>query len=146
MPSLYTEITINAPRSVVWHALIRKEEWLMWNTFLFDHSPQQAFQQGRKVGLSLRRLPGEGEIEFEALVTLVQLDVCLQWKTQAPGIQTRHVFELVDVGMNRTKYIHREKISGMLASFVLPFIRQEESQGIRRMAYEIKHYAESLSR
>ena len=143
MPSLYTEIEINAPRSAVWQALIRKQDWLKWNTFLYDLDPDQPLAKGRQVLLSLRRVAGEEETEIKPRITLLQPDVCLRWFYSAPGFQSEHVFELQDIGANRTKYTHQENFSGMLIRFFLPFIREDEQQGLRRMARELKHYVET---
>lgn len=145
MPSLYAEITIDAPRAIVWQTLIRKENWLRWNTFLFDCNPDQPFQEGQTVLLSVRRMVGDDEIEFQPQVTLLQPTVCLQWVSTAPGFQNRHNFELQDVGVNRTKYRHQEHFSGVLTPVLLRFIRQDEQQGLRRMASELKRYVEYLS-
>lgn len=142
MPTLYTEIEIEAPRRSVWQALIQKEQWKYWNTFLYDCSPQQSFQQGQRILLSLRRLPGEEETEFEPIVTLVQPGLCLQWVSSIPGFVSEQVFELQEIGRNRTQYIHQETFSGMLTRVIFPFIRQDEQQGIKRMAHELKRYVE----
>jgi hypothetical protein len=142
MPSLYAEIDINAPRFEVWDALIHKDEWHRWNTFLYDLDPALPFRQGGEVLLSLRRVEGEEETEFQPLITMLKPDRCLRWISKAPGLRSEHVFELEDVGPNRTRYIHRERLSGVLARFFMPFIRKDERQGLRRMAYEIKRYVE----
>jgi hypothetical protein len=142
MPSLYTEIDIQAPRSYVWQALIRKEQWLYWNTFLYDLDSTLPLQQGRSVVLSLRRVAGEAETEFQPVVTLVQPLVCLRWRSTVPGLQNEHVFELQDIGRGRTRYVHCDRFSGWLTRFFLPFIRQDEQRGIDRMARELKRYIE----
>ncbi|MBW4522848.1 MAG: SRPBCC domain-containing protein [Scytolyngbya sp. HA4215-MV1] len=142
MPSLYTEIEINAPRSLVWQVLLRKEQWKYWNTFLYDCSPTQPFQLGGEVFLAVRRVPADEEIEFQPAITLIQSEVCLKWVSSIPGFQNEHVFELMDVGTGRTRYVHQENFSGMLARFLLPFIRQDEQAGMRRMARELKTYLE----
>ena len=145
MPSLYAEIEINASRRRVWQALWRKEQWLYWNTFLYDCDPKQTFEQGRFVSLSLRRIPGDEETEFQPRITLVQPEVCLKWVTSIPGFVNEHVFQLQETGRDRTKYIHQENFSGLLVPIALPFLRQDEQQGIRRMARELKRYAEAPS-
>jgi len=142
MPSIYAEIEINAPRSRVWQALIHKENWLKWNTFLYDRNPSQSFTRGQSILLSLKRLSDEAETEFRAHITLMQPNTCLKWVATAPGFRSEHVFELQDIGINRTKYAHRENVSGSLSSLFFPFIRRDEQQGLRRMATEIKHYTE----
>jgi hypothetical protein len=142
MPSLYTEIEINAPKSVVWCTLLQKDKWLKWNTFLYDRNPETPFEQGRVVQLSLRRLREETETEFDPRITLLQPEVCLRWVSTAPGFRSEHVFELQQVGRNRTKYIHQESFSGIVTHFFLTFLRRDEQQGLRRMAWELKQYVE----
>jgi hypothetical protein len=143
MPSLYTEIEIEASKSAVWKALLRKDDWLKWNTFLYDRNPFLPFEQGYSVQLSLRRRHEETETEFEPRITLLQPNVCLQWVSIAPGFRSEHVFELQEVGWKRTKYVHRENLSGVVTKFFLAFLRQDEQQGLQRMARELKRYVEN---
>jgi hypothetical protein len=146
MPSFYAEIEINASRAVVWRALLHKHEWLKWNTFLYDLEPDRPFIQGRESLLSLRRVAGQDEIEVKPRITLIQPEVCLRWSYSAPGFRSEHVFELQDIGAYLTKYTHQEIVSGMLSRLFLPFIRQDEQQGLKRMARELKHYSEQNAR
>ena len=144
MVSIYTEIEINAPKDLVWQVLTNKSQWLYWNTFLFDSDPDRPLRQGEEVLLSLRRLPGEEEIEFQPLITLMQPAVCLRWFSAIPGLRNEYVFELQDIGAKRTKYIHYDRFSGVLRRLFLPFIRKDEHLGIKRMARELKYYVESI--
>lgn len=142
MPNLYTDIEINAPRAAVWEALVRKEQWQFWNTYLYDGDSALPFQQGQAVFLLVRRLEEDEATEFEPLVTLLQPEVCLRWLAKMPGFKSEQVFELQDLGPNRTKYIHRERFTGALSRLFLPFLRQDEKLGIRRMAHQLKRYVE----
>jgi hypothetical protein len=142
MPSLYTSIEIEASRRQVWQALIQKDQWKYWNTFLYDCDPNLPFAQGQRVFLSLRRQAGEDETEFEPIVTLIQPGFCLKWVASIPGLVNESVFELQEIGRDRTQYIHQENFSGFLTRIVLPFVRQDEQQGIKRMARELKRYVE----
>lgn len=142
MPSLYAEIEINASQSVVWQTLIHKENWLKWNTFLYDRNPRIPFVQGKKVYLSLRRLREETETEFEPQILLLRPESCLRWVYSAPGFRSEHWFELQQVDRNRTKYLHRETWSGLMTPFFLSFLRKDEQQGLRRMARELKYHIE----
>jgi len=144
MPSIYTAVEIDAPRRLVWRVLYHKESWMYWNTFLYDCDPTRLFITGKEVYLSLRRVPGEATTEFQPRVTLVQPNICLQWISKIPGFANEHLFELQDIGGDRTQYIHYERFSGKLTQLFLPFIRQDEQQGMRRMAWELKQYVESL--
>ena len=146
MASLYAEIEINAPKKIVWQTLITKEQWKYWNTFLFDCDPARHFQQGQEVFLSVRRLPEDEETELQPVVTLIQPQVCLKWVTSIPGLRNEHVFELQEIGIGRTKYVHKDNFSGMLKQAFVPFIRADELRGIRRMARELKRYIEIGSR
>jgi hypothetical protein len=142
MPSLYTQIQINAPKSAVWRSLIRKESWLYWNTFLYDLNPAQPFQQGHRVQLSLRRTREKTETEFQAEVTLLIPGACLKWVAIAPGYRSEHSFELQEIDRDRTQYIHQQRISGAMSIVLLPWLRKDEHQGMRRMARELKYYLE----
>ena len=66
MPSLYAEIDINAPQSVVWEALLRKDQWRYWNTFLYDCDPGLRITRGGEIFLAMQRLEGDEETEFQA--------------------------------------------------------------------------------
>jgi hypothetical protein len=145
MPTLYVETEINAAKSMVWQVILNKEKWLYWNTFLFDRNPNLPFEVGQKLFLSLRRVSGEEETEFHPVVTRVQPETCLMWTTQIFGFRNQHVFELQEIGVNRTKYVHREIFNGWLVPIFLPFIRQDERQGMKRMAQELKSYVEEKS-
>jgi len=142
MPSLYAEIEINAPKAVIWQALVSKENWLKWNTFLYDRNSEKTFAQGQVVHLSLRRLQEEAETEFEPRITLLQPEVCLRWSYSAPGMRSQQVFELQEISRNRTQYLHQAYFSGFVTHLFLPFLRQDEQQGMRRMARELKQYVE----
>lgn len=92
--------------------------------------------------LSLKRLKEETETEFEPRILLVQPPVCLRWISNAPGYRSEHSFELQAIDRRRTKYLHRETLTGLAAPFFLAFLRQDEQQGLRRMARELKYYVE----
>lgn len=143
MPTLYTEIQINAPRSRVWQILYHKEKWKYWNTFLYDCNPNQLLIPGEEVSLSLIRVPGNEEVQFRPLVTLVQPEVCLQWRSTLPGLHNEHIWELQDVDRDRTKFVYQQLYSGPISRFFLSFIRTDEQMGMRRMSQELKRYVES---
>jgi hypothetical protein len=142
MPSFHSEITIDVPRFAVWDALVRKEEWHRWNTFLYDGDPALPIRQGKTVTLALRRREDEESTEFQARILVLQPNHCLRWVARAPGFRSEHLFDLEEVGANRTRYIHQERLSGLLARLVLPLVRQDEKQGMRRMTQQLKRYVE----
>lgn len=142
MATLYGEIEINAPKHIVWQALITKERWLYWNTFLYDCDRTKHFELGNEVFLSLRRLPQDEETEFEARVIYMQPEFCLKWVSSIPGLRNEQVFELQEIGVNRTKYLHKDCFSGVLTRVFFPFVREDEVKGLRRMARELKIYVE----
>lgn len=143
MPTLYAEIDINAPQSVVWDALIRKDQWRFWNTFLYDCDPSLMLARGNEIFLSMQRLEGDEETEFQPVITMMRSPYLMKWVSTIPGLRSEHVFELQETVPGRTRYIHRETFSGILSKVFLPFIRQDERQGLRRMAQQLKLYVEN---
>ncbi len=143
MPTLYAEIDINAPQSVVWDALIRKDQWRYWNTFLYDCDPGLTLARGNEIFLSMQRLEGDEETEFQPVITMMRSPYLMKWVSTIPGLRSEHVFELQETVPGRTRYIHRETFSGILSKVFLPFIRQDERQGLRRMAQQLKLHVEN---
>ncbi|MGB3298528.1 MAG: hypothetical protein WBA76_09690 [Phormidesmis sp.] len=143
MPTLYAEIDINAPQSVVWDALVRKDQWRFWNTFLYDCDPGLPMARGSEIFLSMQRLEGDEETEFQPLITMMRSPYVIRWVSTIPGLRSEHMFELRETVPGRTRYLHRETFSGILSKVFLPFIRQDERQGIRRMAQQLKMHVES---
>lgn len=142
MPTLHTEIEINAPRAAVWEALLQKEEWRRWNTFLFDGDPALPIHQGQTIFLSVRRLEEDEPTDFDPFIALVEPTACLRWIAQMPGFKSEQVFELQTLGASRTIYAHTERFKGTLSRLFLPFIRDDEKQGMKRMARQLKRYVE----
>jgi hypothetical protein len=142
MPSLYAEIEINASAQLIWDVLIRKEDWRFWNTFLYDCDPNLPFYPGREVFLAMQRIEGDDETEFQPIVTMMHPQRCLKWIAKIPGLRSEHSFELQEISPGYTRYMHREVFSGVLSNVFLPFIRQDEKQGLKRMAYQLKRYVE----
>ncbi|KPQ37414.1 MAG: hypothetical protein HLUCCA11_02950 [Phormidesmis priestleyi Ana] len=143
MPTLYAEIDINAPQSVVWDALIRKDQWRFWNTFLYDCDPGLPIARGGEIFLSMQRLEGDEETEFQPLITMLRPPYMMRWVSSIPGLRSEHMFELRETMPGRTRYLHREIFSGILSKVFLPFIRQDERQGIQRMAQQLKMHVEN---
>ncbi|MEM7066055.1 MAG: SRPBCC family protein [Cyanobacteria bacterium P01_B01_bin.77] len=143
MPSLYAEIEINATAAEVWDALVRKEDWRYWNTFLYDCDPRSNFMLGREVFLAMQRIEGDADTEFQPVVTTLRPGNCLRWVSKIPGLKTEHSFEMQEITPGRTRYLHRDIFMGPLSGVFLPFIREDERDGLRRMAYQLKRYVES---
>ena len=99
---------------------MRKDEWRRWNTFLFDGDPALAIHQGREIFLSIRRLEDD----------------------RMPGNKSEHSFEMQDQRPPLNLKTHQERFRGTLSNIFLPFIRQDEKQGMRRMARQLKRYVE----
>jgi hypothetical protein len=143
MPTLYAEIDINAPQSVVWEALTRKDQWRFWNTFLYDCDPSLQIVRGGEIFLSMQRLEGDEETEFQPVITMLRPPYMMRWISTIPGLRCEHVFELRETVPGCTRYIHREIFSGILSKVFLPFIRQDERQGLRRMSQQLKMHVEN---
>ena len=142
MPSLYSEIDINAPQSVVWDALVRKDQWRFWNTFLYDCDSSLRIARGNELFLAMQRLEGDEETEFQPLITMLRPPTMMRWVSTIPGLRCEHVFELRENMPGRTRFMHREVFSGILSKVFLPFVRQDEKQGLRRMSQQLKLHVE----
>ena len=142
MPTLYTETIIYAPRQTVWEAIVYKDRWRFWNTFLYDCSPRLGFVPGKEVLLAVRRVSGDEPIEFRAKVRSVMDGYGVQWRAAVPGFSSEVSIEVQDVGDDRTKYLYQEKISGLAGRFALSFIREDQTRGMGRMAQELRQYVE----
>ena len=143
MPTLYAEIDINAPQSLVWEALMRKDQWRYWNTFFYDCEPGIQIARGNELFLAMQRLEGDEETEIQPLITTLRPPSLMKWTASIPGLKTEHTFELQERMPGRTRYLHRETFSGILSKVFLPFIRQDERQGLRRMAHQLKMHVEN---
>ena len=143
MPTLYAEIDINAPQTVVWEALMRKDQWRYWNTFFYDCEPGIQIARGNELFLAMQRLEGDEETEIQPLITMLRPPSLMKWTASIPGLKTEHTFELQERMPGRTRYLHRETFSGILSKVFLPFIRQDERQGLRRMAHQLKMHVEN---
>jgi hypothetical protein len=143
MPTLYAEIDINAPQGIVWDALVRKDQWRYWNTFLYDCDPGLPMARGSEIFLSMQRLEGDEETEFQPVITMMRSPHVMRWVSSIPGLRSEHLFELRETVPGRTRYLHRETFSGILSKVFLPFIRQDERQGLRRMAQQLKMHVEN---
>ncbi len=127
----------------VWDALVRKEDWRYWNTFLYDCDPRSNFMLGREVFLAMQRIEGDADTEFQPVVTTLRPGSCLRWVSKIPGLKTEHSFEMQEITPGRTRYLHRDIFMGPLSGVFLPFIREDERDGLRRMASQLKRYVES---
>jgi len=108
---------------------------------LYDQAPTVAFSPSASVKLAMRRLPNEAKLRFTARVVHFHPEVCLRWVAIAPGYRSEHQFEL-ETADGITRYHHQEIITGAMSKLIVPFIRQDELRGLRRMALDLKQYVE----
>ncbi|MEM9163321.1 MAG: SRPBCC domain-containing protein, partial [Cyanobacteria bacterium P01_F01_bin.4] len=109
---------------------------------LFDCDTSLRFAPGQEVFLAMQRLEGDEDTEFQPVIAMMQPGVCLKWVSKIPGLRSEHSFELQEITPGRTRYLHRDTFSGVLSKVFLPFIRQDEKQGLRRMAQQLKTHVE----
>ncbi len=141
MPRLHVSTDIRAARPQVWDALLDKRLWRHWNTFLYDQTPNVPLSLNASVKLAMRRVSKETKTQFSVRVVYLRPEACLRWVAIAPGYRSEHQFELEE-GDGYTRYHHQEMITGPMSRLILPFIRQDELRGLRRMALELKRYVE----
>lgn len=134
MYQIETEISVPAPREVVWDILCDLENYENWNPFIIsaEGSP--------KVGERLRirmHPPGAREQDYDLTVTEVVAGKLLAWRGKMfyPWIlQGDHYLELESLDQGHTLVRHYEKFTGVLVPFVAQsFLNTKLREGFIRM-------------
>jgi hypothetical protein len=143
MPEIHTTVDVDAPPERVWEVLTDFERYSEWNPF--------ARVLGRpNVGahLSVELTPPNGRsMRFRPEVTVVESGREFRWLGHlfVPGLfdgEHRYVLEPLDGG-SRTRLIHAERFSGVLAGVLLRFVGDDTEAGFERMNEALKRRAES---
>jgi len=143
MKKLTTEITIDAPPSVVWETLTDFAKFPAWNPFVV------AIEGNIEVGSRLRtsiQPPDSKTSTFKPTVTAVVENEYLEWLGHL-GISGlfdgRHQFKLEAVD-NGTRFIQSEEFTGVLAPLVMRMIGAKTQAGFAAMNQAFKDRAEQV--
>ncbi|WP_410766528.1 SRPBCC family protein [Haloferax sp. DFSO60] len=120
MREIRTERIINAPPADVWDVLTDISSYPDWNPHLVNATVNSDLRVGSNLEVLVRR---EGARDQSMNVTVTELEPGrkLAWvgTLLSPLLFSgRHTFELEPFSNNRTRFINREEIRGILASLV----------------------------
>ncbi|MFP4476014.1 MAG: SRPBCC family protein [Desulfatibacillaceae bacterium] len=134
MPEVHTEILVDAAPAVVWDILVDLGAYEAWNPFVYPASGEIAL--GRVI--HVRANPEWGRpMRFAPVVVRCEPGRAFSWMGHflRPGVvDGEHIFELYpEAGGNRTRLVHREVFSGLLARAMFPLLRRTTRQGFEAM-------------
>jgi len=143
MKSLYTEIEINAPVSVVWKIFTDFQLYPDWNPFIrsFDGIPEA----GRQFSVIIQP-NGKKPMTFKPVCLALIPEKEFRWLGHL-GINGlfdgEHIFELKKVDKTRTLFIQRENFRGVLVPLLWGFLDKSTRSGFEEMNQQLKMRAES---
>lgn len=144
MRELYTEIEIDAPVPRVFQVLTDLERYAAWNPFIV--AAKGRAHPGEDLLVRIRP-PGAREQPYVVRVLKVEQDREFRWLGHMlwRGIlDGEHVFELLALGANRTRLIHREQFGGVLVPLVWgAFLNTKMRAGFEALNRALKAEAES---
>jgi hypothetical protein len=138
-----TTIEINAPANTVWDVLTDFSRYGEWNPFI--RSIHGKAEQGEQLEILIQP-PGGTGMTFRPLILVLQPEAELRWlgRLILPGIfDGEHQFQLKPIGESRTRLIHRETFSGLLAPLLWRNLDTQTRQGFEAMNHALKQRAES---
>lgn len=148
MPSIHTDITINAPPSIVRTAFLDFPSYPTWNTFITQLVPSDPALSS---GSTLKFRAGGRDIESKLVENTPDT---FNWIGVLLGgwlFQGHHYFKFEpfgEVGENGEtrgcKLLQYEEFSGIAAWLLLAFIRKETERGFIEMNKGLKVKAEAM--
>ncbi len=141
MKTIKTEIIIDADISKVWNVLMDFENYSKWNPFIKSINGEQ--KQGNKLTVFIRP-PDGNEMIFKPKILILEHNSEFRWKGKLliNGIfDGEHFFKMEYLGKHQTKFIHGEKFSGILVSFMGKML-EKTKDGFQLMNEAIKKECE----
>jgi hypothetical protein len=145
MQEIRTEIEIDAPVNKVWSILTDFSRQAEWNPFIREISGE--LRRGAQLQVNLGP-PGKRAMKFKPIVQLVEPEKAFRWLGHLfiPGLfDGEHIFELETAGKNATRFIQREKFSGILVGIFRKSLDTDIKSGFIAMNEALKHRAENVS-
>lgn len=145
MKSLYTEIEIDAPVSKVWDILTNFDQYPEWNPFLLSLTGSP--EPGRQFSVTIRP-DGKKPMTFKPVCKVYERNVEFRWLGHLfiKGLfDGEHIFEMIQVAPNRTRFIHRENFSGILAGLLWKQLDTHTRRGFEMMNEKLKERAEQAA-
>jgi len=138
MKELRTEIEIDAPVENVWRALMDFASFPEWNPFIRRIHGTPAVGSRLEVTLGAS---GTKPMTFRPKVLNVVPNRELRWlgRVALPRLfDGEHIFELVPVGPNRTRFVQRERFRGLFVPFLAKSLDRDARRGFEEMNRALK--------
>lgn len=139
---LHSDIVIEASPSRVWEVVSDFAAYPAWNSFIRRIAGQVS--AGSRLEVDLRPPGGRG-MTMRPTLLVAEPERELRWigSVGIPGIfDGEHAFCIDSISTNRVRFIQEERFSGVLAPFILRFIRESTLQGSAAMNRALKARAE----
>lgn len=142
MKSLDTSIDIDAPPERVWSILMDFDAYPAWNPFIITIAGEQ--KVGGKLQAELKP-PNGKKTTFKPTVQVFADGTELTWlgRILVPGIfDGRHTLR-VEPRAGGSRFIQREKFTGIIAGLLMRFIGEDTEAGFNAMNQALKERAEA---
>jgi hypothetical protein len=142
MKQLHTEIQINASAQTVWNILTDFNKYPEWNPFI--RSFQGDVSEGSQFTVVLQP-PDSNPMTFKPTCLKLVKDKEFRWlgRLWMPGLfDGEHIFELIDNGNHRIRFVQREKFKGLLVPLLWKQLDTGTRKGFELMNQKLKERAE----
>lgn len=142
MRKLETTITIDATTAQVWQVLTMFEQFPNWNPFIIKLEGQPQVGAQLEAHLKIGDRPAQ---VFQPKVLVYEPEREFRWlgKLFVRGLfDGEHYFQLQPLPGGRTKLLHGERFSGLLAGPVLRMIEADTRRGFEAMNKALKNTVE----
>lgn len=143
MRNTYSEIVIDTQSSTIWNLLVSLEKYVAWNPFLKE--AEGDVKTGEKIRVYTSFSGNKGYTSRPKITRLVENSE-LRWQSRymIPGLfDQEHIFELVPITQNSTKFVHTITFRGILVPLYGNSIKSEIKKGMEEMSRALKLRAES---
>jgi hypothetical protein len=143
MPTIETQVVIEAPASKVWGILTDFAALPAWNPFIRNISG--SLTPGSRLTVQIEP-PGQSAMTFTPTVLVTSPDAELRWLGTVMArwvFAGEHYFVLEPMGPRTTRFTHGERFSGLLGPLLMrgPMLAATK-QGFSAMNDALKHRAE----
>jgi len=145
MNEIRTEIIIDAPVNEVWSKLTDFARYPQWNPFIREISGE--LRRGAQLRVNLGP-PGKRTMKFKPIVQAVTPGKTFRWLGHLlfSGLfDGEHIFELEAAGDNTSRFIQREKFSGLLAGLFRKHLTVDIESGFMAMNEALKKEVEKAA-
>lgn len=142
MREIVTTVDIGASAETVWRVLTDFPFYPKWNPFIC--AIEGRIKEKERLKLRMRLPKGRLRRFYPVIVRAIPAAE-LHWRDTLlfPGLYARlRAFIIVPQGLKGVRLIHRERFSGFLAPFILPFISKKTRQAFDAMNFALKRVAE----